>query len=235
MGCVGPEFESRRSHFTSDVIHSESYCAATATATTTTPPPDNHVMPGSPFLRTDRLTLTPATTDDLDFLDRALNDPTTWRYRSRVRPASRADLRERVESGPPNDGIRLLIVPTDAGDHDGPASDATDPVGEVALQRHSERDSRWRRAELSVWVAPEHRGEGYATEACETLLAHGFEQLNLHKVVAHSFAPNEPSRALLDRLGFAEEGRRQSEAYVDGEWVDVLRYGLLRDVWRVED
>jgi RimJ/RimL family protein N-acetyltransferase len=183
-------------------------------------------MPGSPFLRADGLTLNPATTDDIDFLDRALNDPETWRYRSRVRPASRADLRERVESGPPNDGLRLLVVPTDSDE-----GDDGGPVGEVALQRHSERDSRWRRAELSVWVAPEHRGEGYATEACETLLAHGFDHLTLHKAVAHCFAPNEPSRALLARLGFHEEGRRESEAFVDGEWVDVLRYGLLRDAW----
>lgn len=184
-------------------------------------------MSGSPFLRTDRLTLNPATTDDLDFLDRALNDPETWRYRSRVRPASRADLRERIESGPPNDGLRLLVVPTDPNDGDERA-----PVGEVALQRHSERDSRWQRAELSVWVAPAHRGEGYATAACGTLLAHGFDHLNLHKTVAHCFAPNEPSRALLATLGFREEGRRESEAYVDGAWVDVLRYGLLRDAWR---
>jgi RimJ/RimL family protein N-acetyltransferase len=187
-------------------------------------------MPGSPFLRTDRLTLNPATTDDIDFLDHALNDPTTWRYRSRVRPASRADLRERIESGPPNDGLRLLIVPTaETTDSD---SDSTAPVGEVALQRHSERDSRWQRAELSVWLAPEARGRGYATEASEAVLAHGFDHLNCHKIVAHCFAPNERSRALLARLGFREEGRRESEAYVDGEWIDVLRYGLLRDTWR---
>jgi RimJ/RimL family protein N-acetyltransferase len=186
-------------------------------------------MPGSPFLRTDRLALSPATIDDLDALDRALNDPTTWRYRSRVRPATRAALRDRIESGPPNDGVRLLIVPTDesAG-----ADDGTEPVGEVALQRHSERDRRWQRAELSVWLAPEARGRGYATEASEAVLAHGFDQLNCHKIVAHRFAPNEPSRELLARLGFVEEGRRKSEAYVDGEWVDVLRYGLLRTAWR---
>jgi RimJ/RimL family protein N-acetyltransferase len=187
-------------------------------------------VPGSPFLRTDRLTLRPATTDDVDFLDRALNDPTTWRYRSRVRPASRADLRNRIESGPPNDGLRLLIVPTDADDSD--ETNDTTPVGEIALQRHSERDARWQRAELSVWLAPEGRGQGYATEASEAVLAHGFDQLNLHKIVAHCFAPNEPSRALLARLGFSEEGRRESEAYVDGEWTDILRYGLLRDTWR---
>jgi RimJ/RimL family protein N-acetyltransferase len=185
-------------------------------------------MPGSPFLRTDSLTLNPATTDDLDFLDRALNDPETWRYRSRVGPASRADLRDRIESGPPNDGLRLLIVPTADAD----SSESAVPVGEVALQRHSERDSRWQRAELSVWLAAESRGHGYATEACEAVLTHGFDQLNLHKIVAHCFAPNEPSRALLARLGFSEEGRRESEAFVDGEWTDVLRYGLLRDVWR---
>ncbi|MFC5367616.1 hypothetical protein [Salinirubrum litoreum] len=45
-------------------------------------------------------------------------------------------------------------------------------------------------------------------------------------------ALHDPPRALLDTLGFREEGRPESEAYVDAEWTDSLRYGLLRDAWR---
>lgn len=39
---------------------------------------------------------------------------------------------------------------------------------------------------------------------------------------------------MVERLGFREEGRLRDHAYLRGERVDVLVYGLLAEEWREE-
>ena len=88
------------------------------------------------------------------------------------------------------------------------------------------------RHEMLTDYAPEAWGEGYATEATELLVAYGFDQLRFNKVVAHAFAFNAASRRVLEKVGFTEEGVDREEAFIDGEYVDVHRYGLLEREWR---
>ena len=42
---------------------------------------------------------------------------------------------------------------------------------------------------------------------------------------------NEASKTLCERLGFVHEGTARQAQFVDGEYVDVERYGLLVDEW----
>ena len=44
-------------------------------------------------------------------------------------------------------------------------------------------------------------GHGYATEAAEAVLAHGFETLHLPEIVSFTTVANEPSQAVMRRLG----------------------------------
>ena len=55
------------------------------------------------------------------------------------------------------------------------------------------------------------RGQGYAREACEAALAYGKERLWLSKVSAFIHPENEPSLALIRKLGFAEQGALETE------------------------
>jgi RimJ/RimL family protein N-acetyltransferase len=87
-------------------------------------------------------------------------------------------------------------------------------------------------ASLAYWILPEFQGEGFGSEAVDLLLEYGFDELRLHRVQAHSLATNEGSIGLLESLGFEPEGRSRERQYLDGEYVDVLRYGLLEDEWR---
>ena len=102
-------------------------------------------------------------------------------------------------------------------------------IGFVYLIREKPNDDTYRRAELAYWVTPDEQGNGYATAAAETALAHGFDRLGLHKVTAKAFASNDASQRVLEKLGFAREGVFRAEAFVGGEFVDVIRYGLLAD------
>ncbi len=104
-----------------------------------------------------------------------------------------------------------------------------DPVGFVALFDWDESSGR---AELAYWVAPDHQGNGYGTEATELAVEYAFDERRCHRLVAGAHETNDASRALLETLGFREEGRQRQHVFVDGEYVDTVLYGLLANEWR---
>jgi len=50
-------------------------------------------------------------------------------------------------------------------------------------------------------LAPQHRGNGYATEAAAAVIEFGFAELNLARIVATTTYDNEASIAVMRRLG----------------------------------
>jgi len=170
-------------------------------------------MPGPVFLSGERVTLRPAEESDLDFLHRNHNDPQVRQSMPRVHPQRRAETRAEYLEG---DAVSLLAC-------EGKGADA-DRLGFCALFRINEDSGR---AEVGVWFAPEVQGQGYATEALELLVGHAFDERRLHRLEAGAMATNDRSRALLERVGFSEEGRRREYYFVAGEYVDRVEYGLL--------
>jgi RimJ/RimL family protein N-acetyltransferase len=59
-------------------------------------------------------------------------------------------------------------------------------------------------------------GRGYATEACRVVLKRAFEQYQADRVVTATAAVNQPSRHLLEKLGFKKTGER-TESFRSGE------------------
>ncbi|NHN59792.1 MULTISPECIES: GNAT family N-acetyltransferase [Halorussus] len=179
-------------------------------------------MPGPTFLDGDRVTLRVPDESDVDFLLDHENDPDVRATRSVTAPSGPDDVRRRLGGtlGRRDDTLALVVFA------DG------DRVGQVYLIREKPNDATYRRAELAYWVAPAAQGNGYATDAARTVLGHGVDRLGLHKVTAKSFASNEASVRVLEKLGFEREGVFREEAYVDGEFVDLLRFGLLAEEWR---
>ena len=57
------------------------------------------------------------------------------------------------------------------------------------------------RAELGFTFAPAHQGQGYATEAVRGVVDYAFARLEVGTVFAVTDARNEPSIALLKRIG----------------------------------
>jgi RimJ/RimL family protein N-acetyltransferase len=89
-------------------------------------------------------------------------------------------------------------------------------------------------AEIGWCIAPEHQGRGYATEAVEALLRMCFEDLGLRRVTANSFAANEPSWRLMERVGMRREIHTLRESlHRSGEWLDGVGYALLVNEWQV--
>jgi RimJ/RimL family protein N-acetyltransferase len=47
-----------------------------------------------------------------------------------------------------------------------------------------------------------------------------------------ALAYNERSIKLHKRIGFREEGRSRQEIFKNGQYHDVLQFGILREEWR---
>jgi [ribosomal protein S5]-alanine N-acetyltransferase len=86
-----------------------------------------------------------------------------------------------------------------------------------------------RAAKLGYAVHADHWGKRYAPDAVRALVGHGFGALGLHRITAAVGPDNERSVAVLQRLGFASEGRLRDHVHTNGGWRDSLLFALLAD------
>ena len=179
-------------------------------------------MPGPVFLEGESVTLRPGTEEDLPFLAVEWNSPAIRATRTDLYPRGEEALRRYLGGrlGREDRSLALLVCVDE------------EPVGLALLIRERPNDVELRQGELAFWTARDARGQGYATAGSGLLLGHAFDRLGLHKVRARRFAGNDPSKRVLEELGFGEEGVLRDEAFVEGEWVDQVYYGLTDAEWR---
>jgi [ribosomal protein S5]-alanine N-acetyltransferase len=84
-------------------------------------------------------------------------------------------------------------------------------------------------AALGYWIGERYTRHGYMFAAIRAMLPFVFEVLGLHRLEAACIPENEPSRALLLKLGFREEGRARRYLQINGEWRDHILCALLED------
>lgn len=101
-------------------------------------------------------------------------------------------------------------------------------VGEIYFAL---RSLEHRTAEIGWVFHPDHHGHGYATEAARAMLALGFEQVGLHRILAELTPQNTASVRLCQRLGMREEAHFVQDMLVKGRWEDTGVYALLREEW----
>ena len=86
--------------------------------------------------------------------------------------------------------------------------------------------------ELGYVLNPAYFGNGYATEASNAMLALGFEQLGLHRIIARIDARNTASAAVLQRLGMRQEAYLRENEWFKDEWTDEIDFAVLASEWR---
>lgn len=86
--------------------------------------------------------------------------------------------------------------------------------------------------EIGYWIAAGHEGRGLVTRACRALIEHLFSTPDCHRVTIRAAPDNARSRAIPERLGFAQEGLMREAGWtpVTG-YHDLVVYGLLEDEW----
>ena len=82
-------------------------------------------------------------------------------------------------------------------------------------------------ASLGYWMGEPYAGKGYMTRAVRLACAYIFEKQGLHRIEAACLPTNEPSKRLLTRVGFHQEGYARSYLNINGEWRDHLLFALL--------
>jgi ribosomal-protein-alanine N-acetyltransferase len=80
---------------------------------------------------------------------------------------------------------------------------------------------------LGYWMGRRHAGKGHMTEAVRGAVRFAFSDLALHRVEAACLPNNEPSRRLLERVGFRHEGLARAYLRINGAWADHLLYAML--------
>ena len=141
------------------------------------------------------ITLRPLCQDDVPLIYEACQDPLIPRF---TRVPSPYTMEHAVGAlHPDGDEIRRAIV--DGDDR---------LLGLCSLMRFSP-DAKT--CEVGYWLAPWGRGRGAATRAVELSCHWGFSALGLERIELHAHSENAASRAVADRAGFEQFGRKVEE------------------------
>ncbi|WP_436567277.1 GNAT family N-acetyltransferase [Janthinobacterium sp. HLX7-2] len=85
-----------------------------------------------------------------------------------------------------------------------------------------------RKAKIGYYLARQCQGRGIAGASVRAVLAHAFGSLQLNRIELQCAAGNQASMALARRLGFTHEGVLRQAEWLNGEFVDLHVYALLR-------
>jgi ribosomal-protein-alanine N-acetyltransferase len=75
-------------------------------------------------------------------------------------------------------------------------------------------------------------GGGYMSEGLALALDFAFADLELHRVEANVQPANARSLALVERLGFVQEGYSPRYVKIAGRWRDHARFAMLAEDWK---
>lgn len=104
-------------------------------------------------------------------------------------------------------------------------------IGAIGLTFHRANDS----AELGYWIGRPYWDQGYATEAAQALVRHGFESLALNRIYAHHFIHNPASGRVLRKAGLRYEGRMIQAVKKWNEYVDIELYAVVCTEYRLRN
>jgi len=84
-------------------------------------------------------------------------------------------------------------------------------------------------AVLGYWMGAPYAGKGFMSAGVRAALGFAFDSLGLNRIEAACLPTNNPSIALLEKVGFTREGYARKYLCIDGRWQDHLLYGIVRD------
>ncbi|CAL9305470.1 GNAT family N-acetyltransferase [Streptomyces sp. R02] len=133
------------------------------------------------------------------------------------RPVTAKDPRLAVDS-PPDNLAPFSVVELDGGTLIGTAN-------LWGIDTHN------RNAHIGVGLLPAARGKGYGTDVVATLCYYGFVVRGLQRLQIETLADNEGMIRAAERNGFVREGVLRSSAWVLGEFMDEVVFGLVAGEW----
>jgi ribosomal-protein-alanine N-acetyltransferase len=102
-------------------------------------------------------------------------------------------------------------------------------VGCISLMGISKTHQR---AEIGYWVGKEFWSQGFCTEATRAVIQFSFEQLNLNKVTSRHMHVNPASGKVMINAGMQQEGVLRKDYFKNGQFADMVVYGILKESYR---
>ncbi len=99
-------------------------------------------------------------------------------------------------------------------------------IGGIGLDPHT--DVHRVMASIGYWLGEPFWGRGFATSAVKTISEYAFKTFDLQRLQATVFEWNAPSARVLEKAGYAYEGRMRKSILKDGRLADMLLYARLR-------
>ena len=170
--------------------------------------------------------LVPLEEDHVPLLLEWLNDPKITQYLPIHLPMREAEEREWIRKLYTAGSVARIVFVIKAIGEEGPSSSL---IGTVGIHRINWKD---RDAEVGITIGESsYWRHGYGTNAMEMVVEHAFKNLNLHRLHARVYTFNEGGIALQKKVGFREEGRFREAVFKNGEYHDIISYGLLETEW----
>jgi RimJ/RimL family protein N-acetyltransferase len=101
-------------------------------------------------------------------------------------------------------------------------------VGSVSLKNISHSMGY---AEIGYGIGEEHHGRGIATAAARLLVDKVFKETTLRKLMAIVHDKNRPSRRVLEKLGFRQEGLLREHYVINSKPADEILCSVLKHEW----
>tara|TARA_B100000315_G_scaffold184167_1_gene173158 strand:+ start:8906 stop:9511 length:606 start_codon:yes stop_codon:yes gene_type:complete len=176
----------------------------------------------NPFLVGDKIYLRGLTLHDLDgnYIN-WLNDAIICKYNSHhVFPYNRENAENYIKDAYHSKNKLALAIVLKKNDLH---------IGNISLQNINYINQS---AEFAI-IAGEKKywGKGYSKEAASLIIKHGFMELNLHRIYCGTSDDNIPMQKLALSIGMTDEGRSNDALFKHGRYVDIINYGILRDVF----
>jgi len=167
------------------------------------------------LLQNKNITLRALDPTDLNTLQRWETDMTAWNASNTVAPYSRAALWQYLQEYTAdiyaNRQLRLVVTLT-----------ATEePVGTVDFINFDPLNNH---AEIGIYIAPEHRRQGYGTEALALAEGYARDHIGMAQLYAFVAANNTYAIALFDGIGYKRVGELKNWVKRGTTFTDAIFY-----------
>ena len=101
-------------------------------------------------------------------------------------------------------------------------------VGRIGMHHINQQNKI---GEIGYWLAGSLQGRGIISKCCKALIHHSFTALALNRIEIKCAVGNDKSKAVIEKLGFKQEGILRQAEWLNGKFVDLYLYAMLREDW----
>lgn len=87
-------------------------------------------------------------------------------------------------------------------------------------------------ASIGYWIGQQYQGKGIMSKSVVALVNYAFRAYHLNRLEIACGDHNIKSQAIPIRLGFQKEGVLRQREYIDGKFIDLYLYAMVKNEWK---